>query len=335
MIWLTWRQFRTHASVALAALAALAVALIATGPRLVHLYLSSGVAACRLDCDNVRSSFLMQLRTGSTETLYWLGIGVVTLAPALIGVFWGAPLVARELETGTHRLAWNQSVTRTRWLAVKVAGVGLATVATAGLFSLAVTWWAAPIDAANLQLMQPHVFVARGIVPVGYAAFAFAVGLTAGILVRRTLPAMAITVAVVACAQLAMPLWVRAHLITPVTTVSALNTEHLSEMLIDNEYDQMHVAGVADVGNGWLLSNRTITPAGTPFTGPADHAACGVQASPQSCTNWLATLHLRQVLVYQPANRFWPLQWSETGIFLGLALLLIACSFWWVRRRLI
>ena len=61
-------------------------------------------------------------------------LGPLMLAvPALLGIFWGAPLVARELETGTYRLAWTQSVTRTRWLAVKVALVGLASVAVAGL----------------------------------------------------------------------------------------------------------------------------------------------------------------------------------------------------------
>ena len=53
-----------------------------------------------------------------------LGILLLLVVPAIIGIFWGAPLVARELETGTYRLAWTQSVTRTRWLAVKLAVVG-------------------------------------------------------------------------------------------------------------------------------------------------------------------------------------------------------------------
>ena len=68
--------------------------------------------------------------------------------PALIGLFWGAPLIARELEAGTHRLVWNQSVTRTRWLAVKLGLLGLAAIAAAGLGSLAVDWWSDPLDKA-------------------------------------------------------------------------------------------------------------------------------------------------------------------------------------------
>ena len=124
----------------------------------------------------------------------------------------GRPLVTRELDAGTHRLAWTHT-TRTRWLVAKLAFVGLAAMAAAGLLSLAVSWWAGPIDAAvasrerharprDLRLPADvgEIFDARGIVPIGYAAFAFALGVTVGVLVRRTLPAMAILLASV-CAH--------------------------------------------------------------------------------------------------------------------------------------
>jgi hypothetical protein len=115
----------------------------------------------------------------------------VLVLPALIGLFWGAPLIARELEAGTHRLVWNQSVTRTRWLAVKLGLVGLAAVTAAGLGSLAVDWWSDPIDKTafdQFPRMEPLLFGTRGIVPVAYAAFAFALGVTIGMLVRRRSP---------------------------------------------------------------------------------------------------------------------------------------------------
>jgi len=86
----------------------------------------------------------------------------------------GSTLVARELETGTYRLAWTQSVTRTRWLAVKLGVVGLASMVVAGLFSLMVTWWFSPIDRVNMTVFA--TFDQRNIVAVGYAAFAFALG---------------------------------------------------------------------------------------------------------------------------------------------------------------
>ena len=331
MIWLTWRQFRTQALAALGAVVALAVAFALTGPHVAHLYATSGLADCRANCEGLRDAFSNKL--GAADRLYWLGLGLVVVTPALVGVFWGAPLVARELEAGTHRLAWNQSVTRTRWLAAKVGGVGLATIATAGLFSLAVTWWSRPIDAAGMQRLTPQVFMARGIVPVGYAAFAFALGVTVGILMRRTLPAMAVTLAIVVLAQIAMPLWVRPHLMTPVTTVAPLDARNVTEFLMTPGGDML-VVGQANLPGAWILSNRSVTPDGQLFTGPANRQACGPNTAPETCQDWVNTLHLKQVLVYQPADRFWSLQWYETGIFLGLAALLTALCFWWVRRRL-
>ena len=109
-------------------------------------------------------------------------------------MFSGAPLAARELETGTFRLAWTQGVTRTRWLAAKLAIAG---IAAAELFSLMVNWWASPIHKAMSRYnpFTPDSFH-TGVAPAGYAAFAFALGVTAGLFIRRTLPAMAVTLAV-------------------------------------------------------------------------------------------------------------------------------------------
>jgi hypothetical protein len=167
MIWLTWRQFRAQAIAAAAALAVAAVAFAVTGPHLAHLY----------DTSTSAGNFLTDVNADTTyKTLDVLGIVVLFLAPALIGVFWGAPLITRELETGTFRLAWNQSVTRTRWAVIKVGLIGLASMATAGLLSLMLTWWASPIDTAaglttghggslSLNRLTPFLFATRGITP--------------------------------------------------------------------------------------------------------------------------------------------------------------------------
>ena len=187
MIRFTWLQARTQTAVAFGALAIVAVALAVTGPHLVSLY-NASVATCaaRGDCPAASIAFL---RNGGTLRT-WLGVLTVVL-PGVIGIFWGAPLVARELEAGTFRLAWTQSVTRTRWLAVKLGVIGLASMAVAGLASLMVTWWASPLDRVHLRLFG--TFDQRDIVPIGYAAFACALGVTAGVPIRRPLPAMAAT----------------------------------------------------------------------------------------------------------------------------------------------
>jgi hypothetical protein len=178
------------------------------------------------------------------------------------------------------------------------------------------------------------VFAARGIVPIGYAAFAFVVGVTAGLLIRRTVPAMAVTIAVIVAAQIAMPTAVRAHLITPVRSTAALDTSAITQFQMSENGRHMKVVGTVRQPGAWVLSNKTITTTGQEFTGPADPHACGRDISPKTCLDWLGSLKLRQVAEYQPASRFWTLQWYEMTIFLGVAALLAGFCFWWVRRRL-
>ena len=150
MIWLTWRQFRVQALTAATALAAVAILLGVTGPPMANRYAASGLAGCHGDgCANLASAFLSQLQTGAVDhVVYPVGLLLILATPALIGLFWGAPLIAREFETGTYRLAWNQSVTRTRWLTVKLALTGLAAMAVTEALSLMHAWWADPISKA-------------------------------------------------------------------------------------------------------------------------------------------------------------------------------------------
>jgi ABC-2 family transporter protein len=332
MTWLTWRQARTQIWVALVALVALAATLAVTGPHLAHVYATSGIATCHSNCDALVERFRAQVGTHLYERLYYLGIGLMFVLPAIIGVFWGAPLIARELEAGTHRLVWNQSVTRSRWLAVKLLGVGLLATAAAALFSLAVGWWASPFDAVNGDRILPRVFAARGIVPVGYAALAFAVGVVAGMLLRRAVPAMAVTLAVVAAAQVVMPMWARAHLMPPVHASVPLDMGRITGFSMSP--GDMEVVSSPDVRGAWVLDTRTVTPTGQRFAGPPDPTACSRDTSAQRCMDWVASLHLRQAVTYQPGSRFWALQGIETALLLAVAVLLVAFCFWWVRRRL-
>ena len=342
MTWLTWRQFRTPAWVTAAVLAAVAVVLAITGTHLAHLYDTSGIATCRAhgDCGTLATSYLSQVRSGTlSRLLYVLGIGVLYVAPALIGIFWGAPLVTREIETGTFRLAWNQSVTRTRWLAVKIGLIGLTAMATGGLLSLMVTWSDSPVDRAAglatgspafLNRLTPLLFGARGITPIGYAAFAFALGVSAGVLIRRTVPAMAATLAVFAAVQLAWPQLVRPHLITPVRSIVALNPANIEGLQITNNNSMTVYTGVSKP-DAWILSNQTVNAAGHVFTGPVPQV-CNT-SSFQACQTALGNMHLRQLVSYQPASRYWALQWYETAIFLVLAAVLAGFCFWRVHGR--
>ena len=332
MIWFTWRQFRTQTWITVAALAAVGVVLVITGRSIADAYNAANLAACPGDCATAITNFLLQVTTSTSGTVYDLATLILYVVPALLGIFWGAPLVGRELETGTHRLAWNQSVTRTRWLATKLAIVGGAAAATAGLLSWAVTSWAHQVDQAAGGRITPSLFAARGIVPIGYALFAFMLGVTAGMLIRRTVPAMAATLAIYGAAVISMQEWIRAHLVPASHATNPLDLSSLESLNI-GAGNHLTVVASDNLPGAWVLSNQTITTTGQVFTGPAS-PKCGPATTLQTCTDWLGTLGLRQDLTYHPASHFWPLQWTETGIFIAIAILLAGFCFWWTRRRL-
>jgi hypothetical protein len=344
MIWLTWRQFRASAAMMAAALALLAAILAVTGPGLADEY-SSGIAACSGQgggCSNFVDQFFRDHRGP------FLAVTAVVLAlPAIIGLFWGAPLIARELEAGTHRLVWNQSITRSRWLAVKLALIGLATITAAGLGSLAVDWWTNPIDKTafdQFPRMEPLLFGTRGIVPIAYAAFAFAVGVTVGMLVRRTLPAMAITLAVFVAVQVAMPQLVRPHLIAPTRSTVEITPSILTMFAFGP--NGLKVQATSPDTGGWVLSSHTVDASGhtvdtinlSPTSGPCappeqPPAREGPGEEVASCLAEVKRLGYRQQVTYQPSSRFWTFQWYETAIYAALALALAGFSFWWLRHR--
>ena len=217
MIRLAWRQFRSEATVAIGVLAVVAVVLAITGPHLETVFRTA---------PNQLVNTFHGLQTALA--------GLLLVVPALVGMFFGAPLVARELETGTFRLAWTQSATRIRWLAVKLGLVGLASSVVAGGLSLMVAWWANPIDIENANRFSPSNFDILGIVPFGYALFAFALGSTTGLVFRRTLPAVATTLAGYVGLRFLVTYWVRPRFEGPLHFSSPLTASSGFEIVRTN-----------------------------------------------------------------------------------------------------
>jgi hypothetical protein len=348
--WLTLRQFRVQAVTAAAALAAFAILLAATGPHLASLYAASGISGCQpANCAHQASDWLGQLYSAGTYwVLYLLSVVIILLAPAVIGLFWGAPLIARELETRTSALAWNQSVTRTRWLAVKLTVVGLAAMAVTEGLSLMQAWWAAPIGRAvglggggtNLAMgrFSSLVFATHAITPLGYAAFGLALGVTAGALLRRTVPAMAVTLAIFAAVQIAMPLWIRPNLFPAehaVFPVSALRQIALQQSGMNGSQFNLGTENVPGQPGAWLLSSGAVNAAGVPVS--ATPAACTAHLNGGNTPGFLDCLGsqgIREAVSYQPASRYWAFEWTETAIYLAAALALAGYCFWRLIRRL-
>jgi ABC-type transport system involved in multi-copper enzyme maturation permease subunit len=342
VIWLTWRQFRTQFVAVYALVAAACVWLAVTGPALASLAR--------------RNNDVYDLLTGNDRLLFYGGIAVLAVAPAVIGIFWGAPLVARELETGTYRLAWTQSVTRGRWLATKLGLSVLATAVAIGVLTTAITWWARPIDGATgsqrgslASRLTPISFAMRGIVPVGYAVFALLLGTLIGLILRRSVPAMAVTLAIYVFVQVAVPLWIRPHLVPPTTTSMVISRSTLDGIASDGS-GPFTITTHAASGD-WILTNQTVDAHGRTAALPSWFSDCvppppGV-AQPggktevtsgsgtlDACLTRLTDEGYRQRVVYQAHNQFWRLQWAETGLYLGASALLAGLSFRWIRRRL-
>jgi hypothetical protein len=323
MIWVAWRQFRTQAVVALGLLGALAALLLVTGLHVRGCHPQGG-------CDVAASGRPVADILGP----------VLLAVPALLGMFWGAPLVARELESGTYRLAWTQSVTRRRWLLVRVAVVGLAAIAAAGLATLLVSWWFAPIDAFNGNRFTPSVFGERGIVAIGYAGFAFALGVAAGALTRRTLPAMVTTLLGFVGARIAFTLWARPHL--PGARQHVFSVTFGKGLEIGSgPLGQTAIAGAPPLPNAWVLTTTLVDRAHRVLSAAQQHGvlvrycprlAAGKTLDPVPCQQTLAH-HLGLLVTYHPAGNYWSLQAFETGIFLAAGLALIGATIWRVGPR--
>lgn len=334
MIWLTWRQFRFQATVTLTILAAATIYVMTTGLRMHHAY-AADIAAC--PHPEIGCRFFLSFQ-GSYNAEQRLLEMLVFAAPALIGIFWGAPLIAAELERGSHRMLWNQSVTPTRWLAVKLAILALAALLTAAVLSLLLTWWASPLDQRSNDRFAAMTFGTRGVTPLGYAAFAFALGTVLGLLIRRTLPAMAVTLAVFIALQIVFAAVLRPNLLPSTAATMPINATTMSQVQgIGTGPDpsgpvQIFRPGKADA---WILS-------ATNLENSSGHEISGNQVS--TCLNnqsldltgigdCLAPYNLHIDYTYQPADNYWPLQWLETGFYLALAALLGGACFWRIRRR--
>jgi hypothetical protein len=336
VIRLAWRQFRTEASIGVGALVVVAVVLAVTGPHLIAVYRTA------------------PNQLSSTDHGLQVAVPVLLLlTPALVGLFFGAPVVARELETGTYRLAWTQSVTRLRWMVVKFALLGLAGSVLAGGLSLMAAWWANPIDITNQNRFTPSLFGILGIVPFGYGLFAFALGATTGLVFRKTLPAMATTLVGFTGTRLAVTYWARPHFEAPLRLSEPLGPG-MGFGFFSTSSGLSVTVGPPSIANAWPLTAEIVDKAGSAPTSaflskvcpglagpnqPIGRIAGGAHTRPvaggsmHSCIANLAS-KFHAVITYQPASRYWPFQIYETALFVLLALALAGLSLWWVRRRL-
>jgi hypothetical protein len=178
-------------------------------------------------------------------------------------------------------------------------------------------------------------FDAHGITPLGYAAFAFTLGVTTGVVLRRAVPAMAVTLAIFAAAQVAMPLWIRPHLFPPDHTTAAISSfTALPTQIGPNGTFAFGVDYLPSQPGAWILSAGAVNVAGQPVsTSPAACVSSALAGSP-AWTPCLTSHGIRIAITYQPTSRYWAIQRTETAIYLALALALTGYCFWRLGRRI-
>ncbi len=329
MAWVTWRQHRFALGGVAALLGALAVWLWLDGLQAHQAYTAAATChpASSFTCGNMISDFNSSY--GATAELI---AGLLQVAPALIGAFVGAPVLARELETGTFRYAWTQGVGRWRWTLGKLVPLAIAVTVATGVFSLLLSWYYRPFFAdGNQTRLAPTVFDLRGVAFAAWTLAAFAIGALAGMLIRRVVPAMAAALAVYTGLALAAGLYLRQHYLTPLLT-SDPNVPGSALGSSPNAPD-----------SAWILGQQWQTKGGQPVSESAlsqvllrapqfDGGKGGIPQS-GSVTRYLMQHGYMLWTTYQPASRFWPLQWIEGGWLLALSLILIAITVWLVRRQ--
>ncbi len=317
MGWVTWRQHRAALAGACGVLGLMIGYMLVTG-----LHMRSALSSLGLDTCHPLTAARCATAVGVFNNDYdvWRNNGLVLMqiVPLFVGVFTGAPLLARELETGTFRFAWTQGTGRTRWVIAKLVLVAAVVTVAAGATSLTLSWWVAPFFAQGWSLMAPNVFALTGIVFPAWTLIAFALGAFAGVAIRRTVPAMATAMAAWAGLAIVTATFLRWRYQAAIT-VKALGH------------------GAATVPARAWIHVRWSGPGGGPVNMSALHALLfqpkGATATTSALQARLARSGYTEWISYQPESRFWHFQLIEGGWLLALALLLGAATIWLVRHR--
>ncbi|MEU8539222.1 hypothetical protein AB0C52_04345 [Streptomyces sp. NPDC048717] len=296
--------------------AALGLAVIATGLLVLSTYWSghaedvlraTGCAKDTLDdgCfDSQRAYFDRQWQ--ARHMVEYVALGLLLL-PAVIAGYMAGPLVARELETGTYKLAWTQSVSPARWLAAKLAAPAAFILVLVVIVNQVFRWsWeGGPADDFPTFWFDPTVYASLpGTVPMATTLFGIALGALLGLLIRRTLPALLTSTLLTGGMILAFVKY--RHLLWPTETLTGQATRHRP-------------------ARAWAVEDGLLTPSGRKLS----MADCGWDAGclkRQGGVTDYAEVH--------PQSHFWPLQLVETGILLALAALAVLAAFRVLRSRL-
>jgi hypothetical protein len=299
--------------------------MLVEGLAMHHGYTRLGLDTCgRLDgpnCQSQLSVFQQHYQAFADQLPHYL-----LLLPGLIGVFVGAPLLARELESGTFRFAWTQARSRVQWIVVKLVLLAVVLTALTLTFSAVFTWWYGPFDAITGRMAANGAYEVSGIVFAARTLFAFILGALLGLLIRRTVPAMAATVATWIAVVVPSITWLRPLIRQPITTIGHPGKGAIASSHIPFNANVIHTwiqnAAGQHVNFDLLQQQIVATSHGTP-------------PPPDQFDAWLTQHHYSQWVSYQPNNWFWHYQTIEAAGYTVLAILLAVAAVLILRRRAI
>jgi hypothetical protein len=315
MTWLSWRQQRTETLITAGLLALLGVAFIPSGIHMADLFAQQHIGRCVNRQTDACSFIIGNYANDGGFVRSLLTGGWLNLIPGLIGVALAVPLLL-DLENGTVRLAWTQSITRRRWIATK-GSVAVGTVlATGAAYGILFTWYQRPFDRIWGHWDQ---FGFEGIVPLGYVLFALGLALAVGVLLRRSAAALVVAFGAYVAGRLFVQSWLRQRFVTPLSATWGL-----------------HAAG-PNLDHAWVITEGPSDRAGRLFSGNSAVIQSCASPGPNGSKGLDPACMARHGAgfthaLYQPASRFWEFQGIETALFGGVAVLLLAFATWRLLR---
>ena len=331
LAWVTWRQHRFALGGVAVLLGGLALYLWLSGSSMHQAYATAIAChpassySCQNQLINFDSAYGSRAQTAATLLL---------AVPMLIGAFVGVPVLARELETGTFRYAWTLGVGRRRWTLAKLVPLAVTVTVAAGLFSLLFSWYYQPLFAdGNSIPLNPGLFGLRGVAYAAWTLAGFAIGALVGLLIRRVVPAIAVTLVVCFGLTLSTGLYLQPHYMTPLVGKN-LASPPVSAWVISGWWtkDGTTVSQSAMNQVEDTLFRQVMT-ATVPKNVNNDDIKFYKGPANSQVMNYLLHHGYAKWTSYQPASRFWPFQWIEGGWLLALSVLLLAATVWLVDRR--
>jgi len=339
MNWFVWRQHRKQFVIFAVLLAAFAALLIPSGIHYWNVYQQMLTNCAQhpalYSCNDLTDALFTSNTDGFIRIAEVLGTFGL---PILTGLFIGAPLIAKEYEEDTNKLAWTQSVSRRKWLTTKLVwALGFALLYGI-LLAILVTWWSRTINAfAGNRFVQGH-FETQGLMPVAYSVFFTAVGFMTGAWFRKILVAFAVTFGVFVLCLASFANWIRPSYATPVTITAPMGPSQFEHKIPAGAWVLKH--DIVDK-NGKTLQSLDIT--NTPSqcvkltqdiqVPDGSHIAKLKAAGIDPVDDCLTKAGYHQVAKYQPSYRYWDFQRIEAGIYLGMTALAVGATYGLVLKR--